>query len=169
MPKTLQNLSPAKGSVRTNKRRGRGLGSGNGNTAGRGHKGAQSRSGYKNRTWFEGGQMPIHRRLPKRGFKNIFRQPYQIVNLEDLALRENLTEITPETLKEAGLIRDASEPVKLLGNGEITRALTVEVTAISKSAKEKVEKAGGSVTLPPEAPKRGKLKKKSERLSEQEA
>ncbi len=164
MPKDLSNLKPAKGSVRTKTRRGRGAGSGLGNTAGRGHKGQQSRSGAKRRAWSEGGQMPIHRRLPKRGFKNIFRQEFQVVNLKDIERFEDLQEVTPETLQAHGLIKSISDPVKVLGDGDISRALNVDVTAVSASAKDKIEKAGGQVTVPPPAGKRGKYVKKSERV-----
>jgi large subunit ribosomal protein L15 len=163
MPKDLSNLTPAKGSKQAHKRRGRGQGTGQGGTAGRGHKGAQSRSGYKRRAWFEGGQMPIQRRLPKRGFTNIFREEVQEVNLRDLARLEGVEEITPEVLAERGIIRSAGRPVKLLGNGEVEKALTIHVTAASKGAVAKVEKAGGKVVLPEPAKKRGKLVKKSER------
>lgn len=164
MPKDLSNLSPAKGAVKGNKRRrGRGPGSGLGGTAGRGHKGAQSRSGYKRRAWFEGGQMPIQRRLPKRGFVNIWREEVQEINLQDLVRLGDVVEVNPEVLAAKGLIRDARRPVKLLGNGEVDKKYTIHVTAVSAGAKEKVEKAGGSVIVPGPAPKRGKLKKKSER------
>ncbi len=165
MPKLLSNLKPASGSVRKNhKRRGRGTGSGLGDTAGRGHKGQQSRSGYKRRAWFEGGQMPIQRRLPKRGFKNIWREEVQIVNLSDLdRLAQDITEVNAEVLASNGMIKNANVPVKLLGDGEATRAWNVDLAAVSKSAVEKVEAAGGKVTVPPPAPKRGKYKKKAER------
>lgn len=165
MPKELNNLSPAPKSTRSNRRRGRGTAAGQGRTAGRGHKGQQSRSGAKRKSWFEGGQMPIHRRLPKRGFKNIWRQEFQVVNLSDIEKIESLTEVTPETLCERGLVRKATEPVKVLGNGEISRALNVNVTAVSASAKEKIEKAGGTVTVPPPPEKRGKYVKKEKRLA----
>lgn len=163
MPKDLSNLSPSKGSTKTKKRRGRGAGSGQGGTAGRGHKGAQSRSGYKRRAWSEGGQMPIQRRMPKRGFKNIWAEEVQEVNLRDLAHLGDVTEVTPEVLMQAGLVRDAGKPIKLLGIGEVDKAYTVTVTAVSATAKEKVEKAGGSVTVPEPAGKRGKYKKREER------
>ncbi len=167
MPKLLSNLKPAPGSVKKNhKRRGRGEGSGLGVTAGRGHKGQQSRSGAKRRAWFEGGQMPIQRRLPKRGFKNIWREEVQVVNLKDLdRLEEGILEITPEVLVKHGMIKHAGRPVKLLGDGEATRAWKVDLTAVSKGAEEKVKAAGGEVTVPPPAPKRGKYKKRAERES----
>jgi len=165
MQKDLSNLKPAKGAVRVNRRRGRGLGSGLGNTAGRGHKGQQSRSGYKKRAWFEGGQMPIQRRLPKRGFKNIWREEVQIVNLRDLKrLDASIVEITPEVLAEHGIIRNSARPVKLLGDGEASRAFTVTLSAVSKAADEKIKAAGGTVNVPGPAPKRGKYLKRSLRL-----
>ena len=123
------------------KRVGRGMGSGMGKTSTRGHKGQGSRSGTRLLRGFEGGQMPLHRRLPKRGFKNIFRKEYAIVNLDRLAgLGE--TEITPEVLKKAGVV-DGRSPVKILGNGELKAALTVHAHKFSKSAQEKITKAGG--------------------------
>jgi large subunit ribosomal protein L15 len=167
MPKDLSNLSPAKGSVKNNKRRGRGPGSGLGGTAGRGHKGAQSRSGYKRRAWSEGGQMPIHRRLPKRGFKNIWREEVQEVNLRDLARLGDVVEVTPEVLRNSGIIRYIDKPVKLLSMGEVDKAYTIHVTAVSETAREKIEKAGGKVIVPEAAPKRGKYLKKSEREEKQ--
>lgn len=164
MPKNLSNLRPAKGSVSTKTRRGRGPGSGLGGTAGRGHKGAQSRSGYKRRAWSEGGQMPIQRRLPKRGFKNIWREEFQVINLVDLAKLGDVTDVTAETLAARNLIKHADRPVKLLGNGDVEKAYNVDLTAVSASAKEKIEKAGGTVTVPEPAGKRGKYIKKSERI-----
>ncbi|HEB83832.1 MAG TPA: 50S ribosomal protein L15 [Bacteroidetes bacterium] len=164
MAKDLSNLSPAPGSVRKKRRRGRGLGSGLGKTAGRGDKGQQSRSGAKRRAWFEGGQMPIHRRLPKRGFKNIWREEVQEVNLRDLARLGDVEEITVDLLAERGLVRSAQRPVKLLGMGEVDRKYTISVTAVSASAKAKIEAAGGSVIVPEPAPPRGRLAKKTERV-----
>jgi large subunit ribosomal protein L15 len=167
MAKNLSNLSPAKGSVKTKRRRGRGVGSGLGNTAGRGHKGDASRSGAKWKIGFEGGQMPIHRRLPKRGFHNIFREEFQIVNLAQLEKKVlDTTEVTPELLVTLGLIKHVRKPVKILGFGEVTRAFSVDVAAVSATAKEKIEAAGGSVTVPPIAAPRTKYKKKSERIPE---
>ncbi|MBZ0263687.1 50S ribosomal protein L15 [bacterium] len=165
MAKDLSNLQPAEGSVRNNRRRGRGVAAGRGgHTAGRGHKGQHSRSGSKKRAWFEGGQMPIQRRLPKRGFFNIFREEYQTINLRDLERLGEIVAITPEILAEKGLIKRADRPVKLLGVGEVEKKLNVEVTAVSAGAREKIETAGGTVTVPPPAPKkRGKYKKRSER------
>ncbi len=143
----LSQLRPAKGSTKNKKRRGRGEGSGLGVTAGRGHKGYGSRGGSKKRAWFEGGQMPLQRRLPKFGFTNINKVAFQVVNVEDLELLKDADIINKEVLLEAGLIRKKNIPVKILGNGNLERKITVEVDAISKSAKEKIEKLGGSVNL----------------------
>jgi len=141
----LHDLSPASGSHRGRKRVGRGSGSGLGKTAGRGQKGQKARTGGKPHIHFEGGQMPLHRRLPKRGFTNIHRVEYQVVNLRDLEALEGT--VTVETLKDAGLIGSVRKPVKVLGQGELTKALAVEANAFSKSAKEKIEAAGGSVAV----------------------
>lgn len=137
----LHELSPAKGSRRSRKRVGRGPGSGTGKTAGRGHKGQRSRSGYSRRLGFEGGQMPLIRRVPKRGFTNIFKTRYQVVNLASLEGMDG--EITPEILVERGLVRPGY-PVKVLGNGEIQAALRIRVHKFSASAKTKIEAAGGT-------------------------
>lgn len=137
----LHELSPAKGSKRTRKRIGRGPGSGTGKTAGRGHKGQRSRSGYSQRLGFEGGQMPLIRRVPKRGFTNIFRVRYQVVNLARLIDLED--EVTPEVLAQKGLVR-SGHPVKVLGDGEISAALKVQAHKFSSSARAKIEAAGGS-------------------------
>ena len=142
----LGSLKKAKGSTHSRKRIGRGEGSGQGVTAGRGHKGDKSRSGSKRRAWFEGGQMPIQRRLPKFGFHNHSKKVYQVVNLAALEKFEGSAEITPELLQENGLIKRLDVPVKILGNGEISKKLTVKAHAFSKTAREKIEKAGGSVT-----------------------
>jgi len=136
----LHELSPAKGSRHKKKRVGRGPGSGLGKTAGRGHKGQRSRSGYSSRIGFEGGQMPLIRRVPKRGFTNIFRREYAVVNLDRLAELEG--DITPETLAEKGVVRSGM-PVKVLGSGEISKALNVSAHKFSKSAQAKIEAAGG--------------------------
>jgi large subunit ribosomal protein L15 len=141
----LNNLSPAKGSRRGNKRLGRGPGSGHGKTAGRGHKGARSRSGYSQKPGFEGGQMPLHRRLPKRGFTNIFKKEYEIVSLSDLDRFDAGTTVDHETLFSAGLIRKKNCLVKILANGDISKALTIEVDKLSQSAREKITAAGGTV------------------------
>ena len=142
----LHNLRPAKGSKKTRRRVGRGTGSGMGKTSGRGENGQGSRSGWSSRPGREGGQMPLYRRIPKRGFFNIFRTSYQVVNVSDLS-RCSANEITNESLKAAGLISKIKEPIKILGNGEIKKALTVKVQAFSKSAKEKIEKAGGKAEV----------------------
>jgi len=141
----LNNLSPAKGSRRAGKRLGRGPGSGHGKTAGRGHKGARSRSGYSQKPGFEGGQMPLHRRLPKRGFTNIFKKEYEIVSLSDLDRFETGSTVDHEALFTAGLIRKKNSLVKILANGEISKAVTVQVDKISQSAREKITEAGGTV------------------------
>ena len=143
----LNNLKPAKGSTHHDKRIGRGAGSGHGGTATRGHKGAQSRSGYSRKLGFEGGQMPLQRRLPKFGFTNIKRVEYKAINLstlEELASKNNLTEVTFDTLVQAGFV-SANDKVKILGNGTITRALAVKANAFSKSAEAAIVAAGGSV------------------------
>ncbi len=144
----LHELSPAEGSKKAVKRIGRGAGSGQGKTAGKGHKGAKARSGYSRRPGFEGGQMPLQRRLPKRGFNNIFRTEYAVVNLAALDERfEADATVDAESLKACGLIKKELDGVKVLGNGEITKALTVKVSAISESAKAKIEAAGGKVEV----------------------
>ena len=143
----LANIKPAKGSTHKRKRCGRGEGSGLGVTAGRGHKGSKSRSGSKKRVWFEGGQMPLQRRLPKFGFTNIHRKIYQVVNIESLEKIGKKSEINSEVLFKSGLIRKKHIPVKILGNGDLKSKVNVKVHAISKSAKEKIEKLGGSVTI----------------------
>ncbi len=143
----IGSLHPPTGVRRDTKRRGRGAGSGLGKSAGRGNKGYHSRSGSKHRPWFEGGQMPIHRRLPKRGFSNArFRQEYQIVNLKQIAGLEETT-IDPQLLYQKGMIRSALQPVKILADGDLTRVVDISATAFSASAKEKIEAAGGTVTV----------------------
>ena len=143
----LHNLKPAVGSNKKKRRIGRGQGSGKGGTSTRGHKGAKSRSGYKRKVGFEGGQMPLQRRLPKFGFKNINRVEYKAVNLstlEALAESKGLTTITVADLRAAGLV-GKKLPVKILGNGELTRALTVKADAFSKKAEEAITAAGGTI------------------------
>ena len=148
------DIKPADGSRRARKRVGRGTGSGYGKTAGKGTKGQKSRSGYKQRAWFEGGQMPLQRRVPKRGFTNIFKVPYQVVNLGDLE-RVKGDVVTKEILEECRLIRSASKPVKLLGNGDIHKKYDVTVDAFSASARKAIEDAGGTCTaLEPPKPAR---------------
>jgi large subunit ribosomal protein L15 len=141
----LHDLSPSTGSHRGRKRVGRGVGSGLGKTAGRGQKGQKARTGGKVNAHFEGGQMPLQRRIPKRGFTNMNRVEYQVVNLRDLEALEG--RVTVETLKGAGLIGNLRRPVKVLGQGDLTKALAVEAHAFSMSAKEKIEAAGGSVAV----------------------
>lgn len=141
----LGNLSSPKGATFKKKRLGIGPGSGTGKTAGKGHKGQRARSGSKRKVWFEGGQMPLHQRLPKVGFNNPFRVTYQVVNLDDLAGRELSGEITPEVLKTAGLIASTKRPVKILGRGEISAPLQIRVQAISAAAAKKILAAGGQV------------------------
>ncbi len=143
----LNNLKPAKGSTHHQKRIGRGAGSGHGGTSTRGHKGAQSRSGYSRKLGFEGGQMPLQRRLPKFGFTNINRVEYKGINLstiEDLTAKTGATEVTLETLIAAGFAQ-SKDRVKILGNGEVTKALAVKAHAFSKSAEAAIVAAGGSV------------------------
>jgi large subunit ribosomal protein L15 len=142
----LSNLHPSKGSRKQDKRRGRGPGSGQGKTAGRGHKGQKSIAGYSLKKGFEGGQMPLHRRLPKRGFTNIFKIEYTEINLVDLA---KLTgkEIGPKELRTAGLIKNEAERVKVLGRGEISASKTIQAHKFSRSAQEKIEKAGGQAII----------------------
>jgi large subunit ribosomal protein L15 len=137
----LHDLQPAKGSKKTRKRIGRGPGSGSGKTAGRGHKGQKSRTGYSRRPGFEGGQMPLIRRVPKRGFTNIFRQEYTVVNVAQLNDFEG--EVSPDRLRDAGLVRPGL-PVKILGQGNLAVALTVRAHKFSQSARAKIEAAGGS-------------------------
>lgn len=144
----LHNLRPASGSVKNNKRVGRGQGSGRGGTSTRGHKGAKSRSGYSRKRGFEGGQMPIQRRLPKRGFKNYNRVEYVAINLERIqALVEKygVSKVDFETLYEHGVIKK-NDKIKILGNGELTSKIDVTAHAFSESAKKAIEAAGGSVT-----------------------
>lgn len=143
----LNNLKPAKGSTHHDKRIGRGAGSGHGGTATRGHKGAQSRSGYSRKLGFEGGQMPLQRRVPKFGFTNLKRVEYKPINLstlEELAAKKSLSEITFETLVEAGFV-STGDRVKILGNGSGSKALAVKAHAFSKSAEAAIAAAGGSV------------------------
>ena len=143
----LQDLQPALGSTKKAYRKGRGAGSGNGKTAGRGHKGQWARSGGGVRPGFEGGQMPLARRLPKRGFHNIFGTTYAPVNVSALERFDNGTEVTTELLLETGVISKALDGVKILGSGELTKSRTVKAAAFSASAKEKIEKAGGKAEV----------------------
>lgn len=141
----LSSLTPVPGSIKNRKRVGRGHGSGLGKSAGRGDKGAGQRSGFKRRPWFEGGQMSLARRLPKRGFTNLFKKEFQVVNLDAIDTL-GLVTINPQVLAKHGLVRSALKPVKILGDGELKSKLNVKATAFSNSAKEKIEKAGGTAT-----------------------
>ena len=143
----LSELSPAEGSVRQAYRKGRGAGSGNGKTAGRGQKGQWARSGGGVRVGFEGGQMPLARRLPKRGFHNIFAKPLEAVNVSVLEKFEDGDVVNAQALLEKGILSKCEYGVKILGNGEITKKLTVQASAFSASAKEKIEAAGGKVEV----------------------
>jgi len=144
----LSNLRPPKGAKQAKKRVGRGQGSGLGKTAGRGHKGAQSRSGYKSKRGFEGGQMPLHRRVPKRGFHNPFRVEYRVVNLDVIAETfEAGAEVTPEALRRAGLVKSGRGPIKVLARGDIAKALTVRAHKFSGKAAEKIAAAGGTAEV----------------------
>ena len=143
----LSDLRPAKGAKHSKKRVGRGQGSGQGVQAGRGHKGAKSRSGFKHKRGFEGGQMPLHRRVPKRGFHNPFREEFDVVNLDALAERFDANaEVTPETLEAAGLV-GRGQRVKVLARGEIAKALTVRAHRFSGKAAEKIAAAGGTAEV----------------------
>ena len=141
----LNELSPTQGSAKAAYRKGRGAGSGNGKTAGKGHKGQNARSGGGVRVGFEGGQLPLYRKLPKRGFKNRFAVNYSIVNVEALNRFEDGAIVDIEALKAAKLVRKELDGVKILGNGELTKKLTVKATVFSATAKEKIEAAGGKI------------------------
>lgn len=141
----LHELKPAKGSVKARKRLGRGVGSGTGKTAGRGTKGHNSRSGGGVRPGYEGGQMPLHRRLPKFGFTNIFKKQMAVINIRDLERFDAGDVVDEAALVKTGLVKGRRDGIKLLGQGEIKNALTIKINAISRSAKEKIEAAGGSV------------------------
>lgn len=143
----LHDLSPAEGSVKSNYRKGRGHGSGNGKTAGRGHKGQKARSGGGTRIGFEGGQMPLARRIPKRGFHNIFAKPLESVNVSALEKFEDGAVVDAKALLDAGILSKCTYGVKILGNGEITKKLTVKASAFSESAKAKIEAAGGKAEV----------------------
>ncbi|MEK5059393.1 50S ribosomal protein L15 [Paenibacillus shunpengii] len=143
----LHELSPAPGSRKERKRKGRGPSSGMGKTSGRGHKGQNARSGGGVRPGFEGGQNPLYRRLPKRGFVNPTRKEYAVVNIEDLNSFEAGTEVTPEVLVETGIVKNTKSGIKILGNGEVTVKLTVKANKFSQSAVEKIEAAGGKTEV----------------------
>ncbi len=146
VPLELSNLKPPPGARKKRKRIGRGPGSGRGKTATRGHKGQKARSGKKIKAWMEGGQMPVQRRIPKRGFTNKFRQEYQVVNLEILNKCQP-GDITPDSLREMGIIKSTRLPLKILGVGELKSALNIKANAFSKTAAEKIEKAGGKAEV----------------------
>ena len=144
----LHELSPAAGSTKERKRIGRGAGSGQGKTAGKGHKGQKARAGRGMRAGFEGGQMPLQRRLPKRGFNNIFRKEIVAVNVADLNARfEDGAVVDVESLMQAGLVKNSFDGIKILGNGELTKKLTVKADAFSETAKQKIEAAGGNAEV----------------------
>ncbi|NLT39273.1 MAG: 50S ribosomal protein L15 [Clostridiales bacterium] len=143
----LTDLSPAPGSTHVGKRKGRGHGSGNGKTAGRGHKGQKARSGGGTRIGFEGGQMPLARRVPKRGFNNIFAKPLEAVNVSKLDVFDDGQTVTAQLLLEKGILSKCTYGVKILGAGELTKKLTVKASAFSKSAAEKIEAAGGKAEV----------------------
>lgn len=143
----MNELSPAFGSTSSSKRVGRGIGSGTGKTAGRGHKGQNARSGGGVRRGFEGGQTPIYRRIPKRGFNNIFATKYAVVNVSDLEIFENGTVVDAALLLENGIVKKELDGVKVLGNGNLTKKLTVVAKAFSESAKSKIETAGGKIEV----------------------
>jgi large subunit ribosomal protein L15 len=144
----LSDLKPSEGSKKNKKRVGRGHGTGQGAQAGRGHKGAQSRSGYKFKRGFEGGQMPLHRRIPKRGFHNPFRVEYAVVNLDALSDRFDAgTVVTPELLRERGLVHGGSRQIKVLARGDISKKLTVRAHKFSGKAAEKIAAAGGAAEV----------------------
>ena len=143
----IHELSPAPGSVQDVKRIGRGHGSGNGKTAGKGHKGQKARAGHGMRPGFEGGQMPLQRRLPKRGFNNIFAKELAVVNIASLNAFENGDVVDAAALKAKGIVKKELDGIKILGNGKLEKKLTVKVAAVSASAKEKIEAAGGAVEV----------------------
>lgn len=143
----IHELAPAYGATTTSKRVGRGIGSGLGKTAGKGHKGQKARTGGKIRRGFEGGQTPLYRRLPKRGFKNHFAKEYAVVNLSDLEKFENGTTVNAELLLSEGIIRKELDGVKVLGNGTLTKKLTVVAAKFSKTAEEKIQAAGGKIEV----------------------
>jgi large subunit ribosomal protein L15 len=140
----LNNLKPKKGSKHAKKRVGRGPGSGHGKTSSRGEKGQKSRSGYSAQIGFEGGQMPLHRRIPKRGFTNIFKKTFAIVNVSDLERFDDGTSVDEAALRAAGLVKGAHEGLKVLGDGKLTKKLTVHATKFSESARKQIEAAGGT-------------------------
>jgi len=143
----LEELTPAPGARTPKFRKGRGIGSGNGKTAGKGHKGQKARSGGGVRPGFEGGQMPLYRRIPKRGFTNIFGKEYSEINVATLNKFEDGAEVTPELLKASGILKNLKDGVSVMGNGELTKKLTVKANRFTKTAKEKIEAAGGKAEV----------------------
>ncbi len=143
----MNTLAPARGANRKNKRVGRGIGSGHGKTATRGHKGQKSRSGASIRAGFEGGQMPLHRRLPKRGFNNVFRKEYAVVNLDALSRFESGSTVGPDILLEQGIVKNLRDGLKILGGGELKHGITVRAHKFSKSAAAKIQEAGGTIEI----------------------
>lgn len=144
----LHTMQPAEGATQTRKRVGRGVGSGLGKTSGRGQKGQKARSGYSRKPGFEGGQLPLYRRLPKRGFSNAqFKTTYAVINLSDLNNFENGAEVTPEILKDMGIVKNGLDGIKVLGNGTLEKKLTVKAHKFSNVAKEQIEKLGGKVEV----------------------
>jgi large subunit ribosomal protein L15 len=143
----LSELKKPEGCTKQRKRVGRGSGSGSGGTSGRGHKGQKCRSGASIPAWFEGGQMPLQRRLPKRGFHNLFRKTFQTVNISDINRASKLDRLGPEEMKELGMIRSAAKPVKILAGGELEKATTIAAHAFSEAARKKIEAAGGKVEV----------------------
>jgi len=143
----IHDLSPSKGSRKSTKRVGRGPGSGHGKTSCRGHKGQKSRSGGSIPPGFEGGQMPLHRRLPKRGFTNIFKKHYALINIKDLARFDPNSDLGIADLKNSGLVKKVGDGVKLLGDGEMTHPVTIKVNKVSKTARAKIEAAGGKIEI----------------------
>ena len=143
----IHDLSPSKGSRKSTKRVGRGPGSGHGKTSCRGHKGQKSRSGGSIPPGFEGGQMPLHRRLPKRGFTNIFKKHYALINIKDLARFDPNSDLGIADLKNSGLVKKVGDEVKLLGDGEMTHPVTIKVNKVSKTARAKIEAAGGKIEI----------------------
>ncbi|HXG58739.1 MAG TPA: 50S ribosomal protein L15 [Thermoanaerobaculia bacterium] len=140
----LSNLKPKKGARHAKKRVGRGPGSGHGKTAGRGEKGQKSRSGFSRKLGFEGGQMPLHRRLPKRGFTNVFKKEYAVVNVSDLERFDDGSKVDETALRKSGLVKGRNDGIKILGGGKLTRKLTVHAAKFSESARRQIEAAGGS-------------------------
>ena len=143
----LDSLNPAKGSIKNKKRKGRGHGSGLGKTSGRGHKGSGQRSGNKKSPWFEGGQMPLSRRLPRRGFNNVFKEKFQIVNICDILKIPKVSKVDAVVLNNNGLIRSALKPVKILGKGDIDIKISITASSFSDTAKNKIEDAGGTAIV----------------------